>query len=181
MRAGAPRTLSLLVAAAVLVGCCGPGAEPTPPGEVVPGADRAAAPAFADERLGGGRLESGSLSGQVVVVNSWGSWCSPCRDEVPELQALSERTRADGVAVVGVVVEDQEQLARAFLDDAGVTHPSLSDADGEVSAAFADLPIRATPSTVLVDREGRVAAVHVGAVSAEDLSAAVGTLVGEDP
>lgn len=107
-------------------------------------------------------------------MNFWGSWCAPCRVEVPELQELAD---ADpDVAVVGVDLRDQEEFAQAFLDDRGITYPSIHDPAGELASAFSAWPITRTPSTVLIDAEGRVTAVYAGPVTADDLQAALDQL-----
>lgn len=155
--------------------------EATPHGEVIPVADRPAAPEFTGRLLSDDAFDSASLAGQVVVLNFWGSWCGPCRREVPDLQTLHEGLPDDRIAVLGVDVRDERQLARAFLDDRGVTYPSLFDPKGEIVLAFADQPIRSTPASVLVDDEGRVAAVYVGSVAHEDLERAVRELLDEEP
>ncbi len=93
MRRAAP------VLAALLLAGCGGGADPTPPGEVIPVADRDPAPPVAGDLLGGGTFDPASTDGQVTVVNFWGSWCPPCRLEVPELQELADAN--PDVLVVG--------------------------------------------------------------------------------
>ncbi len=178
----AATALVLAVLTAVsLVGCGNSGMAPTPHGEVVAPEDRPAAPAFEGVLLDGDPFTSDSVAGRVVVLNFWGSWCGPCRVEVPALQSLHGTLPTDRVAVLGVNLRDQRRLAQAFLDDRGVTYPSLFDPRGEVVTAFADQPITLTPASVLIDSEGRVAAVYLGGVRHDDLDRAIGLLLDETP
>ena len=176
-----------LVLATVLGGCsssdeqAAPGdryefAGATVPGEVITASDRAHAPPFAGELLDGTGFDSAELSGDVAVINFWGSWCAPCRVETPDLQAVYADVRDDGVQFLGVDVKDQRLLASAFLDGAGAEYPSLFDPRGEVALAFNGFPANAVPSTILIDREGRVAAVYTGAITQDDLRAALDSL-----
>src|SRR4051812_33281965 len=141
----------------------------TPPGTVIPGAKRASAPSFSGTLLDGGRFRSATLDGKVAVINFWGSWCPPCRVETPEFQQVAAEDSGRGVDFLGVNVKDDEQLANAFLTSKGITYPSLYDPRGEVALAFRDYPANAIPSTIVLDREGRVAAVYTAAVLQNDL------------
>lgn len=151
----------------------------TPDGEVIDEADRATAPEFTGALLDGGQFDSTSLSGDIVVINFWGSWCPPCRIETPEFQQVYEQVSADQVSFLGINVKDDRQLARAFLDDKGISYPSLFDPRGEVALAFRDFPANAIPSTIILDRDGRVAAVYVAAVAADELQQVLDTLVAQ--
>lgn len=151
----------------------------TPAGEVIPEDERASAPEVSGELLGGGGFESSSLAGDVAVLNFWGSWCPPCRVETPEFQEVYAEVRDDGVQFLGVNVKDSDQLAVAFLDSKGITFPSLFDPRGEVALAFRDYPANAIPSTVVLDRDGRVAAVYTGEVRQEDLRTVITQLTRE--
>jgi thiol-disulfide isomerase/thioredoxin len=141
----------------------------TPAGEVIPVADRKAAPQFSGTLLDGARFRSAELAGDVAVVNFWGSWCPPCRVESPQFQQVATEVAGDGVRFLGVNVKDDQQLAQAFLRSKGITFPSLYDPRGEVALAFRDYPANAIPSTIVLDREGRVAAVYTAAVRPDDL------------
>ncbi|SDN44942.1 Peroxiredoxin [Klenkia soli] len=165
--------VGLLAAVAVLTGCTG-GLEATPRGEVIPVADREPAPEVGGELVGGGTLDPTATAGVVTVVNFWGSWCGPCRVEVPELQGIADAHPE--VAVVGVDLRDQEQFAQAFLDEQGITYPSVHDPSGELAAAFAAWPATQTPSTVVIDADGLVAAAYSGPVTAADLQRALDQL-----
>ncbi len=149
----------------------------TPDGEVIEEGDRASAPEFSGELLDGSDFESADLAGDIVVLNFWGSWCAPCRVETPEFQQVYDAVEDDGVSFLGVNVKDDRQLAEAFLDDKGITYPSLFDPRGEVALAFRDFPANAIPSTIILDGDGRVAAVYVAVVAAEELRQVLDMLV----
>ncbi|MDT0275554.1 TlpA family protein disulfide reductase [Blastococcus goldschmidtiae] len=154
--------------------------EPTPTATVIPEERRAPAPAFSGELLDGTGFESSSLAGDVAVINFWGSWCVPCRVETPEFQAVHADVADRGVEFLGIDVKDQRQMAVAFVERLGVAYPSVFDPRGEVAMAFRGFPANVVPSTILLDRAGRVAAVYTGQVRGEDLRAAVELLLAED-
>ncbi len=142
----------------------------TPDGEVIPVDERATAPEFSGDLLGGGEFESTSLDDQVAVLNFWGSWCAPCRVETPEFQEVYADVRDDGVTFLGLnVKETDEQFPLAFVERFGIEFPSVYDPRGEVALAFRDYPANAIPSTIVLDRQYRVAAVYTGEVAQEDL------------
>jgi len=151
----------------------------TPGGEVIAESDRASAPAFTGVLLDGVEFDSSSLSGEIVVINFWGSWCAPCRLETPEFQRVYEEVSDQGVSFLGINVKDDRQLAQAFLDDKGITFPSLFDPRGEVALAFRDFPANAIPSTIVIDQEGRVAAVYVSVVDGAELRRVLDLLVAQ--
>jgi peroxiredoxin len=151
----------------------------TPAGKVIPVDERASAPEFAGTLLDGDGFSSTDLAGKVAVLNFWGSWCAPCRVESPEFQQVYSEVVGEGVQFLGLNVKDQEQFAQAFVDSKGITFPSLFDPKGEVALAFRDYPANAIPSTIVLDRESRVAAVYTGEVRQDDLRAVLAQLTGE--
>ena len=151
----------------------------TPAGQVIPSSDRADAPSFDGELLDGTPFASAELAGDVAVINFWGSWCAPCRVETPDLQAVYADVVGEGVQFLGVDVKDQRQLGAAFLSEVGAEYPSLFDPRGEVALAFRGFPANVVPSTVLLDAEGRVAAVYTGAITGDDLRSALASLMQE--
>lgn len=104
--------------------------------------------------------------GSVVAINVWGSWCAPCRKEAPTLARVSAELAGDGVRFVGVNTRDaSEEPAQAFVAEFGIGYPSVFDPKGEALLAFRDtLPAAAIPSTLVVDRQGRMAARILGVV-----------------
>ncbi|SDN67293.1 Peroxiredoxin [Klenkia soli] len=188
------RKLLVAVVAVLAVAGCSTGADQvdvnnggefrfvagTPAGEVIDQAERASAPEFSGTLLGGGAWSSTELSGDVAVLNFWGSWCAPCRVETPQFQQVYDEVGDRGVQFLGLNVKDQEQLAQAFVTNQGITFPSLFDPAGEVALAFRDYPATAIPSTIVLDREGRVAAVYTGEVRQDDLRSTLDLLLEED-
>ena len=152
----------------------------TPAAEVIPAAERASAPQFSGTLLSGQAFASTQLAGDVAVLNFWGSWCAPCRVETPEFQEVYDEVRDDGVQFLGLNVKDyDQQFADAFVTDKGITYPSLYDPKGRVALAFRDYPAAAIPSTIVLDRHGRVAAVYTGEVRPADLRTVLAQLTAE--
>lgn len=121
------------------------------------------------------------FAGQVVVINVWGQWCGPCRSEISQLQKVYDATRGDGVAFLGIDVRDNEaQAARDFVIDRKVSFPSIYDPAMRTMIAFGGkYPTTVIPSTVVLDREHRVAAVFLRELLAEDLLPVVQRLAAE--
>ena len=120
----------------------------------------------------------------MVVVNVWGSWCPPCRKEAPVLKAVSDDLAgpdsSGDVAFVGIDTRDSDAAATAFLDNIGLTYPNVVDPDGVLLLAFkGDLNPNAIPSTLVLDRQGRVAARIVGEVTEGTLRGVIEPLVAE--
>jgi thiol-disulfide isomerase/thioredoxin len=142
-------------------------------------AERRPAPPVAGELLDGTAFDIAGWRGKVVVVNWWGSWCAPCRAEAPDLQAAYQATKELGVEFLGVDVRDGRDAAKAFQEAFGITYPSLFDPAGRVALGFADVPPTVVPSTALLDRRLRVAAVFRKRVTGRELEAAVRALATE--
>lgn len=104
-----------------------------------------------------------------MVVNVWGSWCAPCKREQPDLQRAFTDAQPLGVRFLGLAVRDTAPNARAHLRRYGVGYPSILDEGLRLVARFRDLPPTAIPSTVVVDRDGRVAATFLGPVGYDEL------------
>lgn len=123
------------------------------------------------------------FAGKVVVINIWGQWCGPCRTEMPQLQRVYDATRAQGVAFLGIDVRDNNrQAAVDFVIDRRITFPSIYDPPMRTMIAFGGrYPTTVIPSTVVLDREHRVAAVFLRELLAEDLQPVVERLAAEAP
>jgi len=148
-----------------------------------PPAEREAAPEFSGPLLGGdGTFDLVEADGDVVVLNVWGSWCPPCRKEAPELQAVYDAVADQGVRFVGVNTRDHsEGPAQAFEQEFGITYPSVYDPKGEALLAFRDtIPPQAIPSTLVIDRAGRIAARVVGPITETSLRQMVSDIAAED-
>ena len=121
------------------------------------------------------------FAGQVVVINVWGQWCGPCRSEITELQKVYEATRGLGVAFLGIDVRDNNRDAAVdFVVDRKVTFPSIYDPAMRTMIAFGGrYPTTVIPSTVVLDRQHRVAAVFLRELLAQDLQPLVERLAAE--
>lgn len=134
---------------------------------------RAPAAVLAGDRLGGGTLSSAEYPDKVLVVNVWGSWCAPCRHEAPELVSAAAQT-AGTAQFLGINTRDlSPDPALAFERSFAVSYPSFYDPGGELLLGFGALPPKAIPSTVIIDRRGRVAARILGEATAGTLVQAV--------
>ena len=131
------------------------------------------APALRLPSLDGGRVDSAEWEGDVVVVNFWASWCVPCRNEAPELQAFAERWQDRGVRVVGIVYSDEESEAAAFRDRYGLTYPQALDPGGR---AAIDFGVFGVPETYVIAGDGIVMAKLLGAVDAATLEGVVASV-----
>ena len=136
--------------------------------------ERQPAPDLVGPTLEGGEFRLSDHLGDVVVLNVWASWCAPCRAEAPVLEDVWREVKDDGVQFVGLDTRDTEAAALAFLDRYGVTYPNVIDTDGRLQLLFSDtLPPQAIPSTLVVDREGRVAGRILGRVTDATLTALI--------
>ncbi len=143
-------------------------------------ASRPPAPELTGTTLDGSPFSLAEHRGEVVVLNVWASWCAPCRAEAATLQQVAQETAADGVQFVGLDTRDSDTAARAFADRFGITFPSIVDRDGRLQLLFSDtLPPQAIPSTLVVDRQGRIAARALGAVDVSELRGIIEPLVAE--
>jgi thiol-disulfide isomerase/thioredoxin len=124
---------------------------------------------------------AGPFAGHVIVINVWGQWCGPCRAEATQLQQLYDATRADGVALLGIDVRDNNrQAAQDFVKDRKVTFPSIYDPAMRTMIAFGGkYPTSVIPSTLVLDRQHRVAAVFLREVLAQDLQPVVRRVAAE--
>ncbi|MCT2585655.1 TlpA family protein disulfide reductase [Actinophytocola gossypii] len=128
----------------------------------------------------GERISVSDFAGDVVVLNIWGSWCSPCRVEAPELQEVYELRKDQGVTVLGIDVRDGNRTApQDFVRDTGLTYPSIYDFAGRSLFALKGYPRSIVPSTIVLDSQHRVAAVYLQSLLAEDLLPVVDRLLAE--
>lgn len=149
----------------------------------IPADARAAAPEYGGMTDGGIEVSSADYAGRVVVVNFWYANCGPCRAEAPDLEALHQKHKDSGVTFVGVNTIDQADTALAFARKYGITYPSIMDAgSGEARLAFAgQASPAAVPTTLVLDKEGRVAARFLGQITApSNLDTVIRELVAED-
>lgn len=169
--------------AALLVSACGSGGASGGGGNTnfVTGTDgistvakgeRTPAPDLSGETLEGEPLAVADYKGKVVVLNIWGSWCNPCRAEAKHFAKVSEEYADQGVQFVGINTRDSSAgSALAFEKDFGITYPSLYDPTGKLMLRFekGTLNPQAIPSTLILDRDGKIASRSLTALSEERL------------
>lgn len=127
---------------------------------------RAAPITFAGTGENGEQISSSDYAGEVLVVNFWYAACAPCRLEAPDLEAVYQQYQAQNVGFLGVNVRDQAATAQEFASTFGVTYPSIIDTDAGVQLSFAgQVAPNAVPTTLVLDRQGRVAARILGRVT----------------
>lgn len=135
-------------------------------GTTVYGAGGPAAPKVTGTTLGGGKVALAAYRGDVVVMNFWGSWCTPCRAEAPVLASLARRFSPQGVRFLGVDIRDSLASAEAFQRDFHIGYPSLNDPGDVIALDFrATVPPAGIPTTLVIGRTGHVTARVIGAVS----------------
>ena len=124
------------------------------------------APDFQLASPGGKTLSLSGLRGKSVVVNFWATWCPPCRAEMPELEALYQKYKDEGVVMVAVNLREDPKRVKRYADALGLTFPIVLDSLGETFQAYGVL---ALPTTVFVDSNGVVREINVGAMSGKTM------------
>ena len=122
-------------------------------------APNTSAPDFTLRTVGGPNLRLQEQRGQVVLINFWATWCGPCQQEMPKLNALYEKYHAAGFVLLGVNVDDDAKKAASVAQKLGIKFPVLLDTDKAISHLY---DLSTMPSTVIIDRDGRVHYVHKG-------------------
>lgn len=189
------RSLGLLISVLLAVTACSTGRDAVTTGGdfqfVAPGgqtqilydppSSRGALRTLSGESLlePGRTIGLGDFTEQVVVINIWGSWCGPCRAELPGLQQVYDTTKASGVAVLGIDVRDDRSAATDFVHDRRISFSSIFDQPGRTLDALSGYPRNTVPSTIVLDRDHRVAAVFLTSVRATELLPVVQRLAAE--
>lgn len=152
-------------------------------------ADRAPLSEFSGESLmePGTQISLSDFEGQMVVLNAWGQWCAPCRAEVDDLQEVQEHLTGRTVdgkpsgTILGINVRDyQPEISRDFLTDNGATYPSIYDPPFRTAAALGGIPTSVIPTTVILDKQHRPAAVFLREVTASEIIEVTDRLAGEN-
>ncbi|MFP3988645.1 TlpA disulfide reductase family protein [Streptomyces sp. E11-3] len=144
--------------------------------------DRKEAPKLDGETLDGEQLDTTDYKGKVLVVNVWGSWCSPCRAEAKYLAKVSKETKDQGVEFVGINTRDVNKgPAIEFEKDYEVPYPSLYDPVGKLLLRFpkGSLNPQSIPTTIVIDREGKIAARAMQAINDKQLHKMIDPLIAE--
>jgi cytochrome c biogenesis protein CcmG/thiol:disulfide interchange protein DsbE len=126
------------------------------------------APSFSLVLFDGRTLRLEDLRGRVVFLNFWASWCPPCRAEAPALEAAWQRTRDHGSVFVGISTPDEDERARAFLDEFGITYPNGRDAGGRIAI---DYGVWGLPEAFLIGPDRRITYKHIGTLGAALIAA----------
>ncbi|KAA8743875.1 TlpA disulfide reductase family protein [Corynebacterium tuscaniense] len=152
-------------------------------------ADRAPLSEFSGESLmePGTQISLSDFEDQMVVLNAWGQWCAPCRAEVDDLQEVQEHLTGRTVdgkpsgTILGINVRDyQPEISRDFLTDNGATYPSIYDPPFRTAAALGGIPTSVIPTTVILDKQHRPAAVFLREVTASEIIEVTDRLEGEN-
>jgi len=130
------------------------------------------APDFTVTTFDGDEFTLSEQTGNIVIVNFWGSWCAPCRDEAPDLQAIHETYAEAGVIMFGITHIDEEDASLAFMEEFGITYPNAPDSRSEISDRY---NIQGVPETFVIGADGEI--VEGGAflmpVSEEELTTVI--------
>ncbi|MGW8973114.1 TlpA family protein disulfide reductase [Streptomyces platensis] len=143
---------------------------------------RQPAPALSGESTTGKKLDVADYKGKVVILNVWGSWCGPCIAEAPNFSKVANETKGKGVQFLGINTRDSEKSqATSFEEEHKVPYPSLFDPTGRLMLRFpkGSLNPQSIPSTIAIDRHGKIAARSIGPLAEDDLRKMVEPLIAE--
>jgi peroxiredoxin len=155
------RKLSIpaLAAAVLLAGCSSSNSEPG----VKSASERRAAPDFSLKDANGQTVKLSDYRGKVVLLNFWATWCGPCKLEIPWFIDMQRNLKDQGFTVIGVSMDDEGwEAVRPFVSEERMNYPVVL---GNESVSQLYGGIESLPTTFIIDREGKIAAVHVGLVS----------------
>ena len=144
--------------------------------------ERAPLPDIAGDSLmeEGEQISLSDFEGEVVILNAWGQWCAPCRSEADDLQRVQEEIAPLGGTVLGINVKDySREIAQDFVTDNGLTYPSIYDPPFRSAAHLGGVPSSVIPTTIILDREHRPAAVFLKEVTDRELLDVVRPLIEE--
>lgn len=143
---------------------------------------RQPAPELSGESTTGKKLDVADYKGKIVILNVWGSWCGPCIAEAPNFSKVANETKDKGVQFLGINTRDSEKSqATSFEEEHKVPYPSLFDPTGRLMLRFpkGSLNPQSIPSTIAIDRDGKIAARSIGPLAEDDLRKMVDPLIAE--
>jgi len=135
---------------------------------------RGLAPDFELTTFEGQKILLSDLRGQAVVINFWASWCVPCREEAPILEATWREYRDKGVVFIGVDYLDPENDARGYIKEFGITYPNGPDLGTRISQAYR---IQGVPETFFIDRQGKIQDLFIGPLNQPELRRRIESLL----
>ena len=136
------------------------------------------APDFSLAGFSGDEIQLSDYRGQVVLINFWASWCPPCRDEAPDLNALYEDYRRAGFTIIGVnMLESSRRKALDFIDEFGLAYPNGEDIGEKVTNLYR---VEAPPESFLIDRRGNVRRFFIGSIRYDAVSGSIEMLLAEE-
>ena len=142
---------------------------------------RPSVPVLSGKTLDGSSLSTATYLGKVLVLNAWASWCEPCQQESPALARIAGKVKPQGIEFVGLDEEDTIANAKAFAAKAGTSYPHLFDEKGDLLASLRQLPTSGIPSTLVLDRQGRVAARVIGVINDIEFEQLLTSIAAEPP
>ncbi len=152
----------------------------TAKGKLIPVADRKQAGDVSGTLLTGSGYQLSQDRGKVVLLNFFASWCGPCKVESPQLDSLYQARKASGFTLVGLDVKDPSKgQLQDFVHNKGLTYPIVVDEPGKTALQLGDVPLAGLPASVLIDKQGKVAAVYPQEVFVKDLDPVLDQLAKE--
>jgi peroxiredoxin len=149
-------TLSLALGMVALTGAVAPASASS---TATPAAAALPAPDFSLDARGATKVSLSQYRGQVVMLNFWATWCGPCRQEMPLLDAMYKRYKSMGFTLIGVNVEPDSKAAEEFLAKLPVSFPVAFDTESKVSKLY---NVQGMPNSVIIDRKGKARVLHRG-------------------
>jgi thiol-disulfide isomerase/thioredoxin len=126
------------------------------------------------ESLDGSEMSLSDHEGNVVLVNLWASWCSPCRAEIPDLEAAYQAHQDKGLVILGVNVEEPHETVAPFVEEFGMSYPILLDKAGELMKIYR---VQGLPMSFIVDADGVIQVRHMGFLTGEQLDSYLADLL----
>jgi peroxiredoxin len=134
------------------------------------------APDFESVTLDGESVALSDYRGQVVLLNFWATWCGPCREEMPDFEAIYQQRAADGFTVLAVNFAESPEQVAAFVDELGLSFPVVMDESGEINGDVYGSAVSGYPTSLLLDRDGVIVRRFPGRVNTADLLSALDSL-----